>query len=101
MGALAHAYTRAGRAADAEEQIAKLHELSRQRYITPFAFAVAYAGLDRNDDALAWLQRALEERNAWKWFVPVDPRFDRLREDSRFTPLLQQHGLPPFLETDG
>jgi len=101
MGALAHAYTRAGRAADAEELIAKLHELTKQRYITPFAFAVAYAGLDRNDDALAWLQRALEERNAWMWFVPVDPRFDRLRDDSRFTPLLQQHGLPPFLETDG
>jgi tetratricopeptide (TPR) repeat protein len=101
MGALGHALAIAGRTAEAEDVIGKLQEMSKQRYITPFAFAVAYAGLGRNDDALEWLRKALDERNAWSWFVPVDPRFDRLREDPRFAPLLEEHGLPAYLETDG
>lgn len=100
LGALAHACARAGRTAEAEAIIEQLREANKQRYVTPFAFFVAYAGLDRIDEALAALPYALEERNAWMWFVPVDPRFDRLRGDARFAPLMARYGLPPFLETD-
>jgi len=100
LGALAHTCARGGRTAEAEAIIEQLREMNKQRYVTPFAFFVAYAGLDRNDDALAALPGALEERNAWMWFVPVDPRFDRLRQDPRFAPLMERYGLPSFLETD-
>jgi len=100
LGALAHTCARAGHTAEAEAIIEQLREMNKQRYVTPFAFFVAYAGLDRNDEALAALPPALEERNAWMWFVPVDPRFDRLREDPRFAQLMERYGLPPFLETD-
>lgn len=47
------------------------------------------------------LEAALEERNAWLWFLPIDPRYDRLREDSRFAPLVERHGLSAVIAVDG
>jgi eukaryotic-like serine/threonine-protein kinase len=101
LGALAHAYARAGRPEEAEQVIEQLHALGKQRYTSPYNLAVAYMGLDRIDESLVALEAALQEHNAWIWFIPVDPRFDRLRMDDRFAPLLARYGLPAKLETDG
>jgi serine/threonine protein kinase/tetratricopeptide (TPR) repeat protein len=101
LGALAHAYARSGRLADAERVIEQLHALGKQRYTSPYNLAVAFMGQDRNDEALTALEAALHEHNAWIWFVPIDPRFDRLREDPRFAPLLARFGLPARVEADG
>jgi TolB-like protein len=101
LGALAHAYARSGKPEEAERVIEQLHTLGKQRYTSPYNLAVAYMGLDRIDESLTALQAALDEHNAWIWFIPVDPRFDRLREDDRFAPLLARYGLPAKLETDG
>ncbi|HEU4888986.1 MAG TPA: protein kinase, partial [Thermoanaerobaculia bacterium] len=101
LGALAHAYAGAGRPEEAERVIEQLHALGKQRYTSPYNLAVAYMGLGRIDESLVALQAALDEHNAWIWFIPVDPRFDRLRQDERFAPLLARYGLPAKLETDG
>jgi len=101
LGALAHAYARDDRPSDAERVIQQLHELGRQRYTSPYNLAVAYMGQGRNDEALTALEAALHEHNAWIWFVPIDPRFDRLREDQRFAPLMARFGLPAKVEADG
>lgn len=101
LGALAHAYARAGQPEEAERVIDQLHGLGKQRYTSPYNLAVAYMGLDRIDESLTALEAALQEHNAWIWFIPVDPRFDRLRMDDRFAPLLARFGLPAKLEIDG
>ena len=101
LGAIAHGYGRAGRTVDAERVLAQIIHLSKQRYISPFSFVLAYDALGRVDDALNALEATLEERNAWLWFLPVEPRFDRLREDPRFAPMVEKHGLPPQVTTDG
>jgi hypothetical protein len=47
-------------------------------------------------------QLFLKGRFQWIiWFVPIDPRFDRLREDERFAPLMARFGLPAKVEADG
>ena len=101
LGALAHAYARAGQPEEAERVIDQLHGLGKQRYTSPYNLAVAYMGLDRIDESLTALEAALQEHNAWIWFIPVDPRFDRLRMYDRFAPLLARFGLPAKLEIDG
>jgi TolB-like protein/tetratricopeptide (TPR) repeat protein/predicted Ser/Thr protein kinase len=101
LGALGHCYGVAGRTAQAEGVLEQLHALSKQRYITPYSFLMVYLGLGRHDEALASLEAALEERNAWLWFLPIDPRYDRLREDPRFAPLVERHGLSAFIAVDG
>jgi serine/threonine-protein kinase len=101
LGALAHCYGAAGRTAQAEGVLEQLRALGKQRYITPFSFLMAYLGLGRDEEALGALEAALEERNAWLWFLPIDPRYDRLRGDPRFAALVERHGLSAYLATDG
>ena len=40
-----------------------------------------------------WFERALEDRTAWLWMTPVEPRFDTLRGDPRFREIVGRHGL--------
>ncbi len=93
LAALAHAYGISGRRADAEALLQEL--LSSQRYVPSYEIAVAYAGLDRQEEALTWLERAYEERDSgWLVDVGLDPRFAQLRSSPRFQDLTRILGLP-------
>jgi TolB-like protein/DNA-binding winged helix-turn-helix (wHTH) protein len=61
-----------------------------------FFLATANAALGRNDQALAWLEKAREQRADLEMtFLAVDPSLDRLRSDPRFDAFLHRVGLPP------
>jgi hypothetical protein len=100
MAALSHCYASAGRTAEAEKVLDQLRQISKQRYVTPFAFLICCTGLGKIDEAMQWLEAALEERNALLWFLPVEPRLDPLRLDPRFAPLVERYGLPPTVTVD-
>jgi TolB-like protein/Flp pilus assembly protein TadD/predicted Ser/Thr protein kinase len=95
IAALAHCYGKAGRIADAEALVEQLKENARQRYVSPYAFFMARLGMKQFDEALVALEAAMEERNALLWFLPTEPRYDPLRDDSRFVALAQRYGLQP------
>ena len=92
--ALGHAYAVAGEAASATRQLDELTRLSQRHYVSPYCFAVVHSGLENDDEALASLELALEERADRLIFLNVDPVFDRLRRRSRFKRVLAQLGLP-------
>ena len=69
--------------------IKKLGELSKQHYVSPYHTAVIYAGLGDKTQALAWLEKARDERFNWIPFIQVDPLFDNLRSDPKFAALVQ------------
>ena len=52
-----------------------------------------YAGLEENDQAFAWLDKAYDGRDFILVFLKVDPTFDRLRSDPRFAELVRRVGL--------
>ena len=93
IAALGRAYGLAGRKDDALQVIDELQQLSKQRYITPYAFVLIYACLSMNDDAFDWLQKAYEQRVAELIYLKVDPFLDNLRSDPRFTTVLRKVGL--------
>src|SRR5688500_1058034 len=76
LGGLAHVHSNAGRKDEAEQIVERLRGLAKQRYISPYCFALAYAGMRQLDEAFASLTEALAEHNAWMWFMPIDKRFD-------------------------
>jgi serine/threonine-protein kinase len=92
LTALGHAQARAGKKADAEKVIARLQELSKRQYVSPFQTAVVYAGMDERQLALDWLEKSRAERFNWLPFIKVDPVFKNLREEARFVELAKSLG---------
>jgi hypothetical protein len=93
VAALGRAFGLAGKREHALECVAELQELSKHRYITPYSIALIYASIGETDDALTWLQDAYEQRVSELIYLKVDPFLDTLRNDSRFTLLLEKVGL--------
>ena len=89
MTGLGHAFALSGKRAEALDVIKKLEEMSKKNYVSPYQSAVIYAGLGDKTQALAWLQRARDERFNWIPFIKVDPLFDNLRSDPQFDSLVQ------------
>ena len=56
--------------------------------------AADYIALGENDHALAALNRAAQSRETGLNYLSVDPRFDALRSDTRFSAVLGTVGLP-------
>jgi tetratricopeptide (TPR) repeat protein len=92
---LGHAYALSGNKAEAQKVLNHLKELSEHSYVSPYSFAVIYAGLGEKDLAFAWLERAFNERSYFMpVYLPTDARLDNLRSDPRFAALLRRVGLP-------
>ncbi|HWP44442.1 MAG TPA: protein kinase, partial [Blastocatellia bacterium] len=62
---LGHAYAISGRRDEALAIVDQLSEQSKHRYVSPYRVAVIYAGLGQIEQAFAWLDRAVEERDGW------------------------------------
>ena len=90
---LGHAYALSGRRQEAEQQLSKLREMEKKKYVPALYTAFTYAGLNDKDQALAWLQKASDERSDYMIYLKVEPSLDNLRSDPRFPQLLRRMGL--------
>jgi tetratricopeptide (TPR) repeat protein len=90
---LGRTYGLQGQRQKAGEMIQRLTDLSRQRYVLPYFIAMPYLGLGETDQALEWLERAIEERCWPMAFLNVEPKFDSLRRNPRFQALCKRVGL--------
>jgi serine/threonine-protein kinase len=93
LGALGHVYARWGKQPEALKVLDEMNELSKTRYVSPFDFAMIHLGFGNSDTAFEWLERACKARCYELVFLKVDPRFDSVRSDLRFTRLLKRLGL--------
>ena len=89
---LGYCHARAGRISEAKRILKSLLSLPPTKYVPPVGIAFIYAGLKDNDRAFEWLDRAVEEHAGGLLFIKVDPFFDSLRPDPRFTLLLKKMG---------
>jgi len=92
--ALGHAYAKAGKRREARKILQNLQQRSSAEYVPPFCVALVHAGLSDEDEAIAWLDRAYEERSHWLVYLKAWPLFDDLRSDARFAALTRRVGLP-------
>ena len=76
-----------GQPSRAREDLRRFDGIARNRFVTSYGYALIYAGLRENEQALIWLRKAVEERSHWLVWIRVDPRFDALRSDPRFQQL--------------
>lgn len=90
VAAIGHVQGISGRRVEARQTLDELKRLARERYVTPYGVALIHAGLGERQQALAWLERALDDRAHWLVWLKLDPRFDPLRADPGFAELLRR-----------
>ena len=96
VAALAHAQAAAGRRVEAQATMTWLLEHAKRKYVSSYDLATASAGLGDRTETLAWLEKAYEERSGWlALWLKIDPTFDSLRADDRFSDLLRRVGHTP------
>src|SRR6266536_2749504 len=62
LGVLARAYGLSGNKLEAEKILDQLKELSKQRYVAAYSFALVYLGLGDKEQALRWLEQSYQDR---------------------------------------
>jgi TolB-like protein len=89
----ANALALSGDTNKAQAELNSLIEMSKQKYISAYHIAAIYAGLKDKDHAFEWLEKAFQDRADWMAFLKVDPRFDGLHSDPKFTDILRRMNL--------
>jgi len=95
LALLGHAYAVSGKRTEAQQVLNDLQQLQSQRYVSPYTVAAIYAGLNDQDQAFKWLDKAVDGRDIWLMNLKVDPAFNKLHSNKRFGDLLAQIRLRP------
>jgi TolB-like protein len=94
MATACSVYAMAGQRDSAERLLQELLATKGEQYMRYIFLAQASVGLGDNEQTLAWLEKALEQRDPLLVFLKADPRFDCLSGLPRFQDLLRRIGLP-------
>jgi Flp pilus assembly protein TadD len=90
---LAHGFGIAGRRSDTLKVLQNLRKMAETRFVSSYDLALVHVGLGENAEAFELLKAAVQERSPRVAFLGVEPRFDGLRADPRFSALLRSVGL--------
>jgi tetratricopeptide (TPR) repeat protein len=89
-GELAHCYGLMSHESKAREVLAELESRSRDAYVSPLSKAFVFLGLGDRDKTFRQLDEAVEQHTRSLVWIHLDPRFEQLRSDPRFSRLLSR-----------
>lgn len=90
LGYLAMALGRGGRRAEASRLAGEIEARSRSEYVPSVCHVWARLGTGETDEAMAGLERLVEERDPQALWVPFSPTYEPLRAHPRFADLLRR-----------
>jgi eukaryotic-like serine/threonine-protein kinase len=93
LGFLGQFQGRAGRRDQALATLERLRQGAAGRYLPPFSVALIQIGLGDWDQAFAWMDRAIDERDPIIMPIKSFPFLDPVRSDPRYTALLTRMNL--------
>jgi serine/threonine-protein kinase len=86
----AYVLASSGDRAAAQRLLAKIEERSKREYVQPTTLAAIQMALGNADLAFVWLANGIAELDPLVGELKVDPMWDPLRSDPRFTQLLKR-----------
>jgi TolB-like protein/DNA-binding winged helix-turn-helix (wHTH) protein/Tfp pilus assembly protein PilF len=92
---LGYGYARCGKRAEALKIIETMTAQGQKSFASPWGVAAIYCGLGQKEQALAWLERAYQDRDDAFPAANIEPAFDPLRSDTHFQDLMRRSRLPP------
>ena len=93
LGWLGLGVAQSGDVAEARSLLAQLHVAAEQTYIPASCFAWIHLGLGELEQAFAWMNRAVDQRDPMMTPIKSYEFFDPLRSDPRFAALLRKMNL--------
>ncbi len=90
---LAYGLAATGHEADAKEILKEIAPEGNVDYVRSEILAAVYGELRDADEAFRQLERGYGERSAGLIYLHLDPMYDSLREDPRFSALVERIGL--------
>ncbi|HYV11151.1 MAG TPA: winged helix-turn-helix domain-containing protein [Pyrinomonadaceae bacterium] len=93
LGALGHSYARSGEHEKARRVLKDLQEQSKERYVSAYSQAIIHQALGEEDQTFLCLEKACEDRCEMMTWLKIDPDFESVQNDLRFTNLLRRVGL--------
>jgi eukaryotic-like serine/threonine-protein kinase len=82
-----------GNRAEATTLLRTLLKRQQSRYVDPSLTAIVYIGLGEKDHAFQWLEKAYEVHSNQVEYLLIDPLYDPIRNDPRFSKLVKKIGL--------
>jgi tetratricopeptide (TPR) repeat protein len=92
LALLGYGYGYSGKTAEARQILADLLRQGERRRLPALAIAQVYIGLGNKDQAFAWLEKAIDQRDldaSLQW----DSLYEPLRSDRRYRALLRRMKL--------
>ncbi len=80
----------AGHQSEAQKTIDELKTLAGRRYVQPIYMAFVSSQLGHKEETLEWLEKAYADHSFELVFINVNPQWDLVRSDPRFTDLLRR-----------
>src|SRR5207248_774904 len=78
LALLGHAMAASGKRDEALKVLNQLKEISRQRYVPAYSFAVVYTALGEKDEAFRWLEKSYQDRANELVILKIDALLDSL-----------------------
>ena len=94
LALLCHGYASSGDRRQAEQLLPELTEHAMQGRLDPAWIGLIYAALGDKERSFVWLDKAYRVNSDNLLFLKVDPKFDSLRSDPRYSDLVKQLKLP-------
>jgi tetratricopeptide (TPR) repeat protein len=95
IAARGHCLGVAGRRVEALGVLRQLEAIGRERYVSPYQFAIVDLGLGDSPAALREVLRAWDDRSLWLPGLRGDPRLEPIRTEPEFQKLLKSISLMP------
>ena len=68
-------------------------EVYKQRYVSPYDIAILFSHAAKEEEALSWVEKSVEDLDPKIHWLDVDPEWQSVREDPRFVRCVKAAGV--------